>query len=174
MGLLFLMVIMTTFQVFIKTIMCNVSSKSSQGLFRSVLSLYESTSLVPFHSEPTYSPLLLLSRINMKNSPVFEFNLSATAGDNNPYSSEPNVWTEQPGLQQAQALGLLTYHGSSLVYIGGRDPFSGTFLDMEILETEGGDWRIWRGMTAEISQYLANSCLTLAEVYTNIVYNFDS
>ena len=44
---------------------------------------------------------------------------------------------------------------------------------MEILETEGGDWRIWRGMTAEISQYLANSCLTLAEVYTNIVYNFD-
>ena len=47
MGLLFLMVIMTTFQVFIKTIMCNVSSKSSQGLFRSVLSLYEA--LVLYH-----------------------------------------------------------------------------------------------------------------------------
>ena len=41
-----------------------------------------STNLVPFHSEPTYSPLLLLSRIKfMKNSPVFEFNLSAIAGD---------------------------------------------------------------------------------------------
>ena len=43
---------------------------------------------------------------------------------------------------------------------------------MEILETEGGDWKIWRGVTAEISQYLASSCLTLTEVCKNILQVF--
>ena len=78
---------------------------------------------------------------------------------------------EQPSLQHAQAFGLITPHGSDLLYIGGRDPFSGPVLAIEILES-GGTWKSWKTISEEISQYLTSSCLTVTEERTCYISDY--
>ena len=68
-------------------------------------------------------------------------------------SSQPNTWTEQGSLQNAQAFGLLASYKDNLVHIGGRDPFSGVSLPLE--SKTGGDWGIWASLSGEITQYLS-------------------
>ena len=68
-------------------------------------------------------------------------------------SSQPNTWTEQGSLQNAQAFGLLASYKDNLVHIGGRDPFSGVSLPLE--SKTGGDWEIWASLSGEITQYLS-------------------
>ena len=84
--------------------------------------------------------------------------------------SNPNIWTEQESLQNAQAFGLLTSYKEKLVLIGGRDPFSGVVLPLERKEAgqPGGPWGTWASLPAEITQYLSG-CRRLHQV--RIWYN---
>ena len=66
------------------------------------------------------------------------------------------MWTEQESLQNAQAFGLLTTYKENLVYIGGRDPFTGVVFPLETQDPghPGGAWKTWASLAGEISQYL--------------------
>ena len=73
----------------------------------------------------------------------------------------PNSLVQQPSLNKARAFGLLVYlNSTSLVMVGGKDPFGFPANNVEILD--GDSWKTLADLTPEDHQYSNNptkSCI---------------